>query len=80
MKYVTQVTTPTLVLHGEVDERVPFSQGQEWAKALGRRGVPVTFVAYPREAHPIEERAHQRDLLTRVLAWYDQYVKAAGKE
>lgn len=75
MKYVTQVTTPTLVLHGEVDERVPFSQGQEWAKALGRRDIPVSFVAYPREAHPIEERAHQRDLLTRVLAWYDQYVK-----
>ncbi len=75
LKYVRQVTTPTLVLHGEVDERVHFEQGQEWAKALSRRGVPVTFVAYPREAHPIEERAHQRDVLTRVLAWYDKYVK-----
>jgi len=75
MKYLAQVTTPTLILHGEKDERVPFAQGQEWFAALTRHGVPVEFVAYPREAHPIEERAHQRDLLTRVIAWYDNYVK-----
>ncbi len=75
MKYLAQVATPTLILHGEVDERVPFAQGQEWFAALTRRGVPVEFVAYPREAHPIEERAHQRDLLTRILAWYAKWVK-----
>lgn len=75
LKYLSQVTTPTLILHGEKDERVPFAQGQEWFAALTRRGVSVEFVAYPREAHPIEERAHQRDLLTRVLAWYDTWVK-----
>jgi dipeptidyl aminopeptidase/acylaminoacyl peptidase len=75
LKYVNQVTTPTLILHGEKDERVPFAQGQEWFSALTRKGVPVEFVAYPREAHPIEERAHQRDLLTRLIGWYDKYVK-----
>ncbi len=75
LKYAAQVTTPTLILHGEQDERVPFSQGQEWAKVLSRRGIPVEFVAYPREPHAIEERAHQHDVLTRVLAWYDKYLK-----
>ena len=75
MKYLAQVTTPTLILHGEKDERVPFPQGQEWFAGLTRRGLPVEFVAFPREPHAIEERAHQRTLLTRVLAWYDQYVK-----
>jgi dipeptidyl aminopeptidase/acylaminoacyl peptidase len=75
MKYLAQVTTPTLILHGEKDERVPFAQGQEWFAGLTRRGVPVEFVAFPRQPHAIEERAHQRTLLTRVLAWYDQYVK-----
>ncbi len=77
LKYLHQVTTPTLILHGEKDERVPFAQGQEWFAALTRKGVPTEFVAYPREAHPIEERAHQRDLLTRVLAWYEKYVKGS---
>jgi dipeptidyl aminopeptidase/acylaminoacyl peptidase len=75
MKYLAQVTTPTLILHGEKDERVPFAQGQEWFAGLTRRGLPVEFVAFPREPHAIEERAHQRTLLTRVLAWYDEYVK-----
>ncbi|HEY7910252.1 MAG TPA: S9 family peptidase, partial [Thermomicrobiales bacterium] len=75
MKYLKQVTTPTLILHGEKDERVPFAQGQEWFAGLCRRGVPVEFVAFPRQPHAIEERAHQRTLLTRVLAWYDEYVK-----
>jgi dipeptidyl aminopeptidase/acylaminoacyl peptidase len=77
MKYLKQVTTPTLILHGEKDERVPFAQGQEWFAGLTRRGLPVEFVAFPRQPHAIEERAHQRTLLTRVLAWYDQYVKGA---
>lgn len=77
MKYLAQVATPTLILHGEKDERVPFAQGQEWFAALTRRGVPVEFVAFPREPHVIEERAHQRVLLNRVLAWYDKYVKGA---
>ncbi|HEY8292930.1 MAG TPA: S9 family peptidase [Thermomicrobiales bacterium] len=75
MKYLAQVTTPTLILHGEKDERVPFAQGQEWFAALTRRGLPVEFVAFPREPHAIEERAHQRTLLNRVVAWYDQWVK-----
>lgn len=77
MKHLARVTTPTLILHGEKDERVPFAQGQEWFAALTRRGVPVEFVAFPREPHAIEERAHQRDLLARVLAWYDKWVKGA---
>ena len=33
------VTTPTLVLHGEADVRVPTSQGYEFYHALKREGV-----------------------------------------
>jgi len=38
------------------------------------RGVPTRFALYPREGHPIEERAHQLDLLRRVLEWFDRFL------
>jgi dipeptidyl aminopeptidase/acylaminoacyl peptidase len=78
LRYIGQVTTPTLVLHGENDLRVPVSQGWEYYNALRAMGVPTQMVVYPREPHGIEERQHQRDLLERVVAWFDQYVRDAG--
>jgi dipeptidyl aminopeptidase/acylaminoacyl peptidase len=37
--------------------------------------VPTEFVVYPRELHPVREEKHTLDLLRRVLAWYDKFVK-----
>jgi hypothetical protein len=48
----------------------------EFFRALKTRGVPVRFVRYPREKHGIGERAHQIDLLRRILDWLDRYLKA----
>jgi dipeptidyl aminopeptidase/acylaminoacyl peptidase len=68
------VTTPTLILHGDSDERVHPTQGQELFRALQHAGVPVQFVRYPREAHSILEREHQIDLMERIVAWLDRWV------
>jgi dipeptidyl aminopeptidase/acylaminoacyl peptidase len=38
-------------------------------------GVPAEMVTYPRERHGFHERAHQEDVLARLLAWYDKYLK-----
>jgi dipeptidyl aminopeptidase/acylaminoacyl peptidase len=73
--HVAKVRTPTLILHGEKDDRVTQPQGQEMYRALKRMGVETEFVTYPREPHSIGERAHQIDLLERVLSWFDRYVK-----
>lgn len=75
MAFVENVKTPCLVLHGERDQRVPPGQGWEFYSALKQLGVPVEMVTYPRETHGIRERAHQRDLLERILAWYNGYLK-----
>jgi len=71
---VTKVTTPTLILHGDADARVHPAQGAEFFRALKVLGVPVEFVRYPREGHPIEERLHQVDLMRRVAAWYRRWL------
>jgi dipeptidyl aminopeptidase/acylaminoacyl peptidase len=80
MAHVQNVRTPTLILHGEKDDRVTQPQGQELYRALKRLGVEVEFVTYPREGHQIQERNHQLDLMNRVLRWFDHYVKQTVPE
>ncbi len=48
MFHVKGVTTPTLIMHGELDERVPLSQGEELYNALKRQGCTTKMVIYPR--------------------------------
>jgi len=75
MTFLKNCKTPSLVLHGQADDRVPVSQGFEFYSGLKALGVETEMVVYPREPHALKERAHQIDLLQRILAWYDKYLK-----
>jgi dipeptidyl aminopeptidase/acylaminoacyl peptidase len=68
------VRTPTLILHGEEDERVPTGQGRELHNALRRRGVPVELVLYPRQGHAIGEPRLQLDARRRIVEWMERWV------
>ena len=74
MFHIKNVTTPTLIQHGERDERVPLSQGQELYNALKRQGCQTKMVIYPRTPHSIEEPRLLLDCMNRNLEWFDQYV------
>ncbi len=74
VRYLGQCHTPVLVLHGEADERVPISQGEEFYKGLRFLGREAEMVRYPREPHIFTEREHQVDSLTRILDWYDAHL------
>ncbi len=73
--HVNKVTTPTLVLHGEADERVPPSQGYEYYHALKRQGVTAKMVVYPRQPHGPTEPKFVLDIMQRHLDWVDKYVR-----
>lgn len=75
LKYVDRARTPTLIVHGAADPRVPPGQSLELYTALKWKGVPVEYVSYPREGHGVAERAHQLDFMQRVLGWFTKYVK-----
>jgi dipeptidyl aminopeptidase/acylaminoacyl peptidase len=75
IRYIKKANTPTLIIHGAVDPRVPIGQSQELYTALKWKGTPVEFVTYPREGHGVSEKAHQLDFMTRVLGWYEKYLK-----
>ncbi len=74
IKHVTNCATPTLIVHGEADDRVHITQGAEMYRALKVLDVPVEFVRYPREPHGFKERRHQIDLLTRIGKWYERWL------
>ncbi len=68
------VTTPTLILHGEEDIRVPLSQGRELYNALKRQDVPTKMVIYPRQGHSVAEPRLRMDLQKRITQWLEQWV------
>jgi len=80
MSHIDNVTTPTLILHGGSDERVPIGQAQELFRALKDRGKTVELVIYPREPHGFAEYYHQRDRLSRIQEWVTRYTLGEGRK
>lgn len=74
VRYLDQCRTPVLVLHGEADQRVPISQGEEFYNGLRFLGRDAEMVRYPREPHIFHEREHQIDSLSRILEWYGSHL------
>jgi dipeptidyl aminopeptidase/acylaminoacyl peptidase len=75
LRYVRAVETPTLFIHGELDNDVHITQAEEMYMALRRRGVETVLARYPREGHGFREPRHREDALERTLAWFDKYLK-----
>lgn len=73
--HIKNANTPTLIIHGAVDPRVPIGQSHELYTAMKWKGVPVEFVTYPREGHGVSEKAHQLDFMRRFLGWFEKYMK-----
>jgi dipeptidyl aminopeptidase/acylaminoacyl peptidase len=67
--------TPTLVVHGELDYRVPVEQGLGMFTALQRRGVPSRLVVFPDENHWVLKPANSVRWYQEVLAWLGRYSK-----
>jgi dipeptidyl aminopeptidase/acylaminoacyl peptidase len=74
MTHIDKVTTPTLILHGASDERVPVGQAMELYRALKDRGKTTELVFYPREPHGFSEYYHLKDRMTRIYDWVTRYT------
>lgn len=77
LTHAPEVRTPLLLLHGDADRRVPYSQSEELHAALTTLGVPVELVRYPGEGHLIARPRHVRDYWQRTLAWFERYLHPA---
>ena len=72
------VTTPTLIQHGEADERVPISQGYEFYNALKVQNVPVRMITFPRMPHGLNEPKMVLKSKQTNLEWFDKYLRAGS--
>jgi dipeptidyl aminopeptidase/acylaminoacyl peptidase len=74
-KYAANFNTPTLVVHGALDFRVPLNQSTELFTALQRRGVASRFLYFPDEGHWVLKPVNARLWWQTVLDWIDEYSR-----
>ncbi len=74
MMNIKKARTPTMIMHGQQDTRVPIGQAQELYMGLKKNNVPVTLVFFPREGHGLGEPHHQIDKMKREYAFFSKTV------
>lgn len=73
LRYVSNVKTPVLFVHGENDNDVPIAEDEQFYIALQDVGIETVMLRYPREGHGLREVGHQIDLMNRSMEWYDSH-------
>ena len=75
--FAHRARTPTLIVHGEADDRCPIGQGEQLFVALLGAGVETEFVRYPGASHLFLRTgpaAHRQDFLERVVGWFRDHL------
>jgi dipeptidyl aminopeptidase/acylaminoacyl peptidase len=72
---VANVTTPTLFLVGENDDRVPMEQSVEMYRGVEAQGVPTHLYVAPGEPHGWDELRHRLFKANVELAWFEKWVR-----
>jgi dipeptidyl aminopeptidase/acylaminoacyl peptidase len=75
LTHMQNVTTPTLLLHGERDMTDTIQQSMNFFNALWEKGTPARFVRFPREGHGIREPRHNRTRLVEEIAWMQKHIR-----
>ena len=71
--YVKNAKTPTLVVHGELDYRVPAAQGLQYFNSLKAKSVPARLVYFPDENHWILKPANSKLWYGEFFAWLSRF-------
>ena len=73
--HVQNWVTPTLVIHGQHDYRVPVTQGMQLFTALQRRKIPSRFLYFPDEDHFVQKPKNRLLWWNTVYDWFERYLK-----
>jgi len=76
-RFVQNFKTPTMVVHSELDYRVPLEQGLGMFTALQRRGVPSRLLVFPDEGHWVLQPGNSVRWYKEVLGWIDRWMAPA---
>ncbi|MGE5232768.1 MAG: prolyl oligopeptidase family serine peptidase [Acidobacteriota bacterium] len=67
--------TPTLVVHGEQDFRLPYTHGLAVFTALQRKGIPSKLLVFPDENHFVLKPQNSIQWHDTVIGWLDRWTK-----
>ncbi len=77
LSYAGRVKTPTLFVHGEVDQRVPYEEAEQMYVALKKNGVPAKMIVYSGQAHAIRGPWNVVHRMLNERAWWDRWLKGS---
>lgn len=80
VNYVDRWKTPMLVVTGEKDFRVPYTQGLASFTALQERGIPAELLVFPTENHWVLSPKNSLQWHNTVFGWLDRWLKPAADE
>jgi dipeptidyl aminopeptidase/acylaminoacyl peptidase len=72
--YAKRMKTPTLVIHGELDYRVPATQALQYYDTLRAKGVAARLVYFPDENHWILKPQNSQFWYREFFAWIKRYA------
>ncbi len=78
VNYVGNWRTPMLVITGEKDFRVPYTQGIASFTVLQEKGIPSQLLVFPEENHWVLDPANSLQWHQTVFAWLDRWLKPDG--
>jgi dipeptidyl aminopeptidase/acylaminoacyl peptidase len=78
VNHVAKWKTPMLVIHGEKDFRIPYTQGLAAFTALQRRDIESKLLVFPDENHWVLKPKNSRQWYGEVLGWLGQHLGTDG--
>ncbi len=75
VEFVKNWKTPTLVIHGGLDYRIPETHGMAAFTALQRKGIASRFLELPDENHWVLKPQNSKLWYDEVLGWIDRFTK-----
>jgi dipeptidyl aminopeptidase/acylaminoacyl peptidase len=76
-KFVNNFNTPILIIHGELDYRVPIGEGMQLFTTVQRKGIDSKILIFPDEGHWVLKPQNSRLWFHTVLDWLDKYLQPA---
>ena len=74
-RYAQNWDTPILVIHNELDFRVPFGEGMQAFQAAQLQGIPSRFLSFPDEGHWMSKPQNSLLWQREFFGWLEKWLK-----
>ncbi len=74
---IARLKAPVMIVHGEADRRVPFSQAKRLRSALDSKKHPYEWLSKYDEGHGFFRHANRIELYEKMLAFFDKHLATA---